>query len=294
MEKNGAHPGLGRPTTLGTGPTRRGAGRDLASVPSMTGARFAFLDHDGPIAFAHRGGGLEGFENTWAAFSQARDLGYRYMETDVNATSDGVVVTFHDPYLHRVTDGGGLVREMTWRDLARVRLHSGDAIPRLDELLAAWPETRWNIDTKHDSAVDPLIETVRRADAIDRVCITSFSDRRIARLRRELGPRVCMSLGAASVASLRLASVLPGPAAERTVGILRRFGAAQVPMRQWSAPVVDSRFVTTAHRLGLQVHVWTIDDRASMVRLLELGVDGIMTDRPSLLKEVLQQRQAWS
>jgi glycerophosphoryl diester phosphodiesterase len=183
---------------------------------------------------------------------------------------------------------------MTWRELSRARLHGDEPIPRLDELLASWPETRWNIDAKHDTAVDPLIETIRRADATDRVCITSFSDRRITRIRRELGPRVCMALGAASVTSLRLASLLPGAMAGRPVANLRRFGAAQVPMRQWGTPVVDGRFVDTAHRLGLQVHIWTIDDEATMGRLLELGVDGIMTDRPSLLKEVLESRHSWT
>jgi glycerophosphoryl diester phosphodiesterase len=265
----------------------------VARVPQVMGTRFAFLDHPGPVAFAHRGGALEGFENSWSAFSHARDLGFRYMETDVNASSDGVVLTIHDPYLHRVSDYGGLVREMTWRQLSRVRLLGDEPIPRLDELLASWPETRWNIDAKHDSAVDPLIETVRRADAMDRVCITSFSDRRIARIRRELGPRVCMALGAGSVTSLRLASLLPAVMSGRAVANLGRFGAAQVPIRQWGTPVVDGRFVAAAHRLGLEVHVWTIDDRATMTGLLELGVDGIMTDRPSLLKEVLEERHSW-
>ena len=102
----------------------------------------AFLDHPGPIAFAHRGGALEAFENTWTSFTHARDLGYRYIETDVNASSDGVVLTLHDPYLDRVTERSGLVREMPWRELSTIRLnggHGGEAIPRLDELLAAGP-----------------------------------------------------------------------------------------------------------------------------------------------------------
>src|ERR1700678_2770675 len=100
---------------------------------------FAFLDRPGPIAFAHRGGAREAFENTWTSFGHARELGYRYMETDVHATSDGVVVAIHDPDLQRVADRGGLIRETTWRELATVRLHGDEPIPRLDELLAAWP-----------------------------------------------------------------------------------------------------------------------------------------------------------
>jgi glycerophosphoryl diester phosphodiesterase len=256
-------------------------------------ARFAFLDHPGPLAFAHRGGALEGFENTWESFTHARELGYGYMETDVHATSDGVVLAIHDPFLHRVTDRRGVVREMTWKDLSQVRLAGGEPIPRLDELLAAWPELRWNIDAKHDSAVEPLIRTLRRTETVDRVCITSFSDRRLTRIRKALGPGLCTALGPAAVSSLRLASILPRPAATPAIGPLMKFGAAQVPLRQGWMPLVDVRFVQTAHRAGLQVHVWTVDDEVTMSRLLDLGVDGIMTDRPAVLKRVLEGRGEW-
>jgi glycerophosphoryl diester phosphodiesterase len=256
-------------------------------------ARFAFLDHPGPLAFAHRGGALEAFENTWKSFTHARDLGYQYLETDVHATSDGVVLAIHDPSLHRVTDRRGLIREMTWKDLSTVRLGADEPIPRLDELLTAWPDVRWNVDAKHDSAVDALIRTIRLTDAVDRVCITSFSDRRLTRIRKALGPRLCTAMGPAAVSSLRFASILPRPAAAPAIARLMKFGAAQVPMRQGWMPLVDVRFVETAHRAGVQVHVWTVDDDLTMRRLLDLGVDGIMTDRPSVLKRVLESRGQW-
>jgi glycerophosphoryl diester phosphodiesterase len=263
----------------------------------VSGVRFAFLDHPGPIAFAHRGGALEAFENTWTSFTHARDLGYRYIETDVNATSDGVVLTLHDPYLDRVSEHSGLVRDLPWRELSTVRLNGrdgGEPIPRLDELLAAWPEMRWNIDAKHDSTVDPLIETLRHAGVIDRVCVTSFSDRRLTRIRRALGPRLCTAMGPAAVTSLRATSLLPRALAASAAAPLSRFGAAQVPLRKSWMPLVDHRFVTAAHEAGLHVHVWTIDDETTMARLLDLGVDGIMTDRPRVLKELLERRGAWS
>jgi len=268
----------------------------LASVTDVGGVRFAFLDHPGPIAFAHRGGALEAFENTWTSFSHAHDLGYRYIETDVNASSDGVALTIHDPYLDRVTEQSGLVRDLPWRRLSTVRLGgeaSGEGIPRLDEVLAAWPETRWNVDAKHDSAVDPLIETLRRSGAVDRVCVTSFSDRRLTRIRRALGPRLCTALGPAGVASLRATSMLPPALATPVTGALARSGAAQVPVRRGWMPLVDRRMVDAAHRTGLHVHVWTIDDETTMARLLDLGVDGIMTDRPRVLKALLERRHAW-
>jgi glycerophosphoryl diester phosphodiesterase len=272
---------------------RRPVAASLASPP-VTRPPFSFLDHPGPIPFAHRGGALEEFENTWKSFVHARRLGYRYLETDIHATSDGVALAFHDPFLHRVTGRRGLVRDLTWQELANVRLPNDEPVPRLDELLHAWPDARWNIDVKHDTAVEPLIDTVRRTDAVERVCITSFSDRRLTRVRRALGPGLCTAMGPAAVGSLRLASALPAGAAKGMLAPLVRFGAAQVPVRRGWLPLVDERFVRTAHRARLHVHVWTVDDESTMVRLLDLGVDGIMTDRPTVLKAVLERRGQWN
>ncbi len=260
----------------------------------MQACRFAFLDHAGPIAFAHRGGALEAPENTWASFSRARDLGYRYMETDVHATSDGVAVAIHDPDLARMSGRAQLVRAIPWSQLATVRLHGGEPVPRLEELLAAWPEVRWNIDAKHDSVVDPLVETLRRMGDLDRVCVTSFSDRRLARIRRALGPRLCMAMGPAAVAAFRCASLMTNGVGRAACGALGRFGAAQVPLVHRGVRLAERRFVDAAHRAGIQVHVWTVDDEASMTRLLDLGVDGIMTDRPSVLKALLERRGSWA
>lgn len=263
-------------------------------VGPVNNRRFAFLDHPGPIAFAHRGGALEAPENTWTAFRHAQRLGYHYIETDAHATSDGVVVTIHDPDLARTSERSGLIREMTWAELSAVRLTGSDeAVPRLDDVLAAWPEMRWNIDAKHDSVVGPLIETIHRSGALERVCITSFSDRRVAQVKRALGPRLCTGMGPAASTALRLASVLPGRLAGTVGGRLSGFGAAQVPIRQGRVPVVDRRLLDTAHHLGLDVHIWTVDDAASMEKLLDLGVDGVMTDRPSALKDLLVRRGVW-
>jgi glycerophosphoryl diester phosphodiesterase len=252
------------------------------------------LDHPGPLAFAHRGGALEAPENSWTSFRHAYELGYRYMETDVHATRDGVVVAIHDADLARTAARGGLVRDWSWADLSAVRLAAVDEPPpRLDELLEAWPEIRWNIDAKHDSVVGPLIETVHRCGALDRICITSFSDRRLSRLRRALGPGLCTGMGPAATAALRMASVLGGRATTAVAPRISGFGAAQVPIRHGRVGIVDPRFIETAHRLGVQVHVWTVDEAGVMRHLLDMGVDGIMTDRPTLLKEVLVERGQW-
>lgn len=254
------------------------------------------LDHPGPLPIAHRGGSTEAPENTVAAFEHARRLGYDYVETDVHLSSDGVVVVIHDPVLDRVADRPGSVHGLPWPELRQARLGGSEGIPRLDELLAAWPGMRWNIDAKHDAVVTPLVEVVRRAGALDRVCITAFSDRRIALARRLAGPALCTSTGPAATTALRMASLVPG--SPSLGGGPRRVawgpaGAAQVPLRWGAVPVVDHRLVTVAHRSGLAVHVWTIDDEAEMDRLLDLGVDGIMTDRPTLLRDVLRRRGQW-
>jgi glycerophosphoryl diester phosphodiesterase len=259
----------------------------------MVAPRFAFLDHPAPIAFAHRGGALEAPENTWAAFTHAYELGYHYMETDVHATRDGVVVAIHDADLSRTSDHTGPVRDVDWEHLEGVRVAGDHAVPRLDELLKEWPEIRWNVDAKHDTVVGPLVETIQRTGAIDRVCVTSFSDLRLRRIREELGPRACMAMGPLGTILLRAASLSPGILGRAGGALLAGYGAVQVPVRRGRIPFVDRRFIETCHRAGLQLHIWTVDDAVTMERLLDLGVDGIMTDRPTALKEVLVRRHSW-
>jgi glycerophosphoryl diester phosphodiesterase len=248
---------------------------------------FAFLDHEGPIPFAHRGGAGDWPENTMPAFEGAVGLGYRYLETDVHVTSDGVLCAFHDERLDRVTDRTGLIREQTWSEVSQARVDGREPIPLLIDLLTTWPDVRVNIDPKHDSAVDALARTLRDADAVERVCIGSFSDARIARLQELLGPDLCTSFGPKGIARLRAGSF------GAPTGAL---GSAclQVPVASRGVTIVDARFLRAAHDHLLPVHVWTIDDPAEMHRLLDLGVDGIMTDRPAVLKDVLISRSLWS
>jgi glycerophosphoryl diester phosphodiesterase len=248
--------------------------------------RWPFLDHPGPIPFAHRGGASEFPENTMPAFEKAIALGYRYIETDVHVTADGWLLAFHDHVLDRVTDRQGVISELPWSEVQAARVDGTEPIPLLEDLLGTWPDVRVNIDPKHDRAVEPLAEVLRRTGASDRVCVGAFSDRRIARVRHLVGEQLCTGLGPKGTARLRAASI--GLPAGRFVG-----ACAQVPVRQGPIVIVDRRFVSAAHRRGLQVHVWTIDDPVEMERLLDLGVDGIMTDRPTALKEVLERRGQW-
>ncbi|WP_249714630.1 glycerophosphodiester phosphodiesterase family protein [Rhizomonospora bruguierae] len=250
--------------------------------------RFAYLDAPLPLAFAHRGGAAAGDENTAEAFARAVGLGYRHVETDVHATADGVPVVFHDPTLRRLTGQPGRIADRRWADLASLRVGGAAAIPRLDEILAGWPDVRFNVDVKADNAAVPTVETIHGARAEGRVLLASFSEARLARLRAIAGPSVATSLGVGGVARLWLAS-----RAGRPVRLPPTVVAAQVPVRYGRVRVVDRRFVAHAHRLGLQVHVWTIDDPDAMTGLLELGVDGIMTDRVDVLRDVYAARGLW-
>jgi glycerophosphoryl diester phosphodiesterase len=252
-------------------------------------AAWPFLDWPAPIAFAHRGGASEAPENTMPAFAHAVALGYRYLETDVHATTDGVLVAFHDDRLDRVTDRVGRIAELPWSEVAKARVDGREPIPLLEDLLGTWPDVRVNIDPKHDAAVEPLADVLRRTAAVDRVCVGAFSDRRIARARTLVGPALCTSAGPRQVAVL---AALARRARLRARGLTAP--CAQVPPRAGRVPLVTPRFVEAAHRRGIQVHVWTVDDPAQMRRLLDLGVDGIMTDRPQVLQEVLRSRGEWA
>jgi glycerophosphoryl diester phosphodiesterase len=236
-------------------------------------SEWPFLDTPGVLAFAHRGahgpdaGGLP--ENTMAAYEAAVGMGYRYVETDVHRTADGV-----------------LVADLAWSEVREARLVGGHGVPLFEDLLGSWPELRVNVEPKADASVDLLADVIERTGSLDRVCVGSFSGKRLTRLRTRLGPRLCTSMGPLATVQLRIAS-LGVPVGPITAA------CAQVPVRRGPVPVVDRRFVAAAHRRGLQVHVWTVDDRAEMEWLLDLGVDGLMTDRPTVLKDVLTARGLW-
>ena len=254
-----------------------------AAVPSSP---WPFLDHPGPLAFAHRGGAGDWPENTMPAFEGAVALGYRWVETDAHVTADGICLAFHDDRLDRVTEHVGLIAELPYREVRQARVDGREPIPLMEDLLTAFPDVRVNIDPKHDAAVDALAAVIERTGTVDRVCVGSFSDQRIVRIREALGPRLCTSLGPKAIARLRGGSF--GLPTGRIDG-----ACAQVPHKYKGVAVTDRRLVERAHAAGLQVHVWTIDDADEMHELLDLGVDGIMTDRPTVLRDVLRSRGSW-
>ncbi|WP_024285251.1 glycerophosphodiester phosphodiesterase [Cellulomonas sp. KRMCY2] len=254
-------------------------------------AAVPYLDHAGTIALAHRGFSPHGHENSMAAFAAAVDLGFRYVETDVHATSDGVVVALHDATLDRVTDGAGRVAELPWRTVREARIGGSEPVPTLEDLLGAWPELRVNIDIKSAGAVAPTICVIERVAAHGRVCIASFSDARRRAVVRGLSRPVATSAGYGTMAAFRIGTGARSATAARLA--LRDVDCIQVPERFGVVPVVTARSVAAAHAVGVQVHVWTVNDPSDMHRLLDLGVDGLISDRADLLKSVLVERGRW-
>lgn len=268
---------------------------DTARVRPRTGLPYfdAGLDQPGAVlAFAHRGGAfhpeLEGLENTLAAFEHAVALGYTYLETDVHATRDGVLLAFHDAALDRVTSLTGTIAEMAYDDVAAALIGDREQIPPLVSLFERFPGARFNVDIKADAAVGPLARLVQSTGAHDRVCVGSFSHRRMRRFRARMDRPVATACSPAAVAVSRFAPPRLHDVLIRTPGM-----ALQVPHRRGPLTLVTEAFVERAHTAGRPVHVWTVDDPVEMRLLLDRGVDGLMTDRTDVLRDVLVERGQW-
>ncbi len=292
----------------------------------------AFLDHPRPVAFAHRGGAAHAPENSWRAFEHAVGLGYGYLETDVQATLDGALVAFHDRTLDRVTGRPGRIARMNHRDLAAALIDGTEPIPLLEDLLGAWPDVRFNVDLKDAPAIEPLAAVLRRTGAWDRVCVTSFSASRLRAARRVFDRQVCMAASPIGTAVVRFGGprgprdlTRPGPARAGGGGpgqpqraragppgrgagqhgpaaaagrgtqlaLAERLARTGVRCAQVPAQVATPAFVSRAHALGLHVHAWTINSPGLMRELLDIGVDGIMTDETVALRDVLISRGEW-
>jgi glycerophosphoryl diester phosphodiesterase len=258
----------------------------------------AGLDRPGAVlAFAHRGGAfhpeIEGLENTLAAFEHAVALGYGYLETDVHATRDGVLLAFHDAVLDRLTQRKGAIADLPYREVAAAMIGGREQIPTLASLFERFPQARFNIDVKADSAVEPLVNLIRSTAGYDRVCVGAFSERRIARVRQLLGRPVATACAPTTVALHRFARSRFGRG--RLIDVLTRHRgvALQVPHRRGRLRIVTPEFVSRAHAAGKPVHVWTVDDPDEMHQLLDMGVDGLITDRTDVLREVLLDRGQW-
>lgn len=256
------------------------------------GVPHPYLSDEPPVAFAHRGahGDEAGVgENSFEAFERAVQLGYRYVETDVHRTADGVVVALHDDTLDRTTDGEGVVSQRAWGEIQRLTVSGGGRVPRLEELLDAFPDLRINLDCKDPDTVPFLVPLLQQHDVLERVCVGSFHHRTVTTLREELGDDLCTAATSREVRLVVAASAAPRRS-RRALTFAINADCVQVPVRDGRTRIVTDRFIETCHDAGLPVHVWTIDDASEMHELLDLGVDGLMTDRPGTLRDVLSRR----
>ena len=251
-----------------------------------------------PRAYAHRGwhvGDLAGCENTLAAFHRAVDEGFGYLELDVHASVDGVPVVHHDATLDRTTDGAGLIADLPAAALTQVRVNGREPIPLLEQVLTELPTTRVTIELKAHGVVEPVLAVLERTDSWHRVCLGSYHDGRLTRARNAAGARLFTSLAQASAFGLRARAwldALPRPLSQLPSPPVQG-NLAQLPRRFGALTVVDDALLRTAHAGRREVHVWTVDDPVEMGALLDLGVDGLLSDRPDLLREVLHSRDTW-
>lgn len=240
-----------------------------------------------PRVLAHRGLATAAPENSLLAFAHALAVGVTHIETDVHVSADGVAVIAHDPDLDRVAGSAVRVAELTEAELAGVDLGDGQHVPTLAEALAAFPEARFNIDLKTAGAVVPTVAAVRNARAEHRVLLASFSERRRCAALRLLPEVATSASGPRFAAALLSASARFGPGVR---GALRGLHAVQIPVAALGLDTIAPARLRAYQRAGVEVHVWTINDESEMHRLLDLGVDGIVTDRADLAMEVVRSR----
>jgi len=239
------------------------------------------LDRSRPLVFAHRGGSKLAPENTIAAFDRGIAAGADGLELDVRLSRDNCVVVHHDATLDRTTRTRGAVADRTAAELA------GLDVPLLRDVLIRFPRIPLIVELKESALAlaDAVVAEVRRANAGSRVCLGSFSVAALRRVR-EAAPEIATSAGRFEVRMALYRSWVrcsPGRVP---------FQAFQVPETSGNTRVVSPRFVELAHRVGLPVQVWTVDEPADIRRLLDWGVDAIISDRPDIAAEVVLSRQS--
>jgi len=246
----------------------------------------AFLDAQKCIAFAHRGGALEAAENTMEAFEYAIGLGYRYIETDVQLTSDGVVVVFHDDDLVRLCSQLGSISDFTWDEVKKIQVLGQGTIPRFEDVLSAWPDINFNVDAKNDLVAGPLVE-VAKSDNLERLCLASEFEKRIDFIRDQFGPDLCTAASRGEILRFVLPTLIGLKPGEIKAHCL------QIPTKAFGIPLTTPAILGHAVCAEKAVHIWTIDAKEEMALLADKGVGGIMSDRPAVLKSVLESLHLW-
>ena len=240
-----------------------------------------YLHYDGLTVLAHRGGADESFENTLESFDYSKSLGCKFIETDVQVSADGIPYIFHDDDLKRVLNISSRFDSLSSQEIDKLKIFDQYRIPKLEEALNEFPEISFQIDFKTDGVVAPALDVIKKTKSFERVCVASFNSERLKRVRSTY-PDLCISMGPNEVIKTLISSF----------GLYK--GAIdgdclQIPIRYYGVRVVTKRFVKYLKSKGLKIMVWTINDVKTFEYLIELKVDGIITDKPKLLFETLSK-----
>jgi glycerophosphoryl diester phosphodiesterase len=238
-----------------------------------------YLNYSGIAVLAHRGGSIESYENTIESFNYSQSLGCKFIETDVQVSSDGIPYIFHDETLSRLLDKSDVFSDLHSNEIDNLRIFESHKIPRLEEVLQLFTDMYFQIDVKTDEVVLPALEAIHQNNAEDRVCIASFNSARLSKVKN-MYPNICLSMGPNEVSKMLLSRY----------GLYRKKiqgDCLQVPMYYYGIKIVTKNFVNFVHSKGLKIYVWTINDEKTFKKLIDIEVDGIITDKPKLLFEVL-------
>ena len=221
----------------------------------------------------------DGSVKSFPSFEYSQSIGCEFIETDVQASSDGVPYIFHDDDLKRILNKSVKFNELSSKEIDELQIFEKYKIPKLSETLIQFPNLLFQIDFKTDEVVNPALNVIHELNVMDRVCIASFSSDRLNKVR-SLNSELCISMGPNEVLQTFLSSwnLYKG----EIVG-----DCLQIPIRYYGLKIVTKRFVDFVHSKGLKIMVWTINDVKTFKYLIDLGVDGIITDKPKLLFETL-------
>ena len=245
-----------------------------------------FIRSTNIVPIAHRGASLLASENSFESFRKAFDLGYRVIETDIHSSKDGTAYIFHDITLERLTGENLKISDLKDVDIDSLKINNSSVIPRLSNVFEEFPEGLFNLDAKTWKSTMPIVETIKNMGCRSRVCIGSFNDWRINAIIKELGLETCHSMGTSNVIKFYLGAQL---------GTEQHFTSQciQLPIKMFGISLTTRQVLSYARKLGIKIHFWTVNNPVVMQNLLELNVDGIMTDDCALLKTIMEEKHKW-
>ena len=230
------------------------------------------------VALSHRGNSNKHVENSFEAFKSVVDMGFEYIETDLRKTLDNEIVTFHDRDLKRLFNINLKVENLTFAEINKFFSAKNCKLLTLKEALINFPQTKFNIDLKSKEVIKETIKIVKELKAFERVCFASFNSSHTDEVLTD-SPSAVVSMGMKDVAYFKFFNYL-----RKDSKIL------QVPLNWKGLNILNSKLIKKAKDKDLFIHVWTINDRESIIKLIDMGVHGIVTDKPELIMEIMKEK----